>query len=361
MASNMLIVKMIHGTDIRRFTANTGLNWGSISKRAIEAFDLEKKKFKMTYVDDEGDKVTISSDEELAEAATYALSCAPAVLRLTVHCCGKGAHREAEDKSPAKDTPPAKDASPAEAMKAAMAAAAKAAKAATDAAPTTANEFTTFVDTIAKQLPAIYGQLPESVRQIIPHAELDIPATIAANLRANLGGAAGGANPQHDGFVTPHMSGAKEGVHEGVTCDKSGISPIVGSRYHLEGHNYDLCEAEYMKLDEKEKVLFRKIAPPGADAKDAATNEAATKEAATVGLHPGVSCDRSGMCPIVGMRFKLRGHNYDLCQAEFDKLPEGERSLYDAIPPPVTNIPGDWMANESAGWGRGHRGGWGSG
>ena len=53
------------------------------------------------------------------------------------------------------------------------------------------------------------------------------------------------------------------------------------------------------------------------------------------GFHPGVECDRSGMNPIVGMRFHLRGHNYDLCQAEYDKLSAAEQGQYEAIPPPV--------------------------
>jgi len=74
-------------------------------------------------------------------------------------------------------------------------------------------------------------------------------------------------------------------------------------------------------------------------------------------VHPGVECDRSGTCPIVGTRYNLRGHNYDLCQTEFDKLPEGEKAMYQAIPPPGAGCPwrpGPW------GW-RGSRGGMGMG
>ena len=55
--------------------------------------------------------------------------------------------------------------------------------------------------------------------------------------------------------------------------------------------------------------------------------------------HPGVTCDRSGMNPIVGIRFHLRGHNYNLCQAEYDKLSAAEKGQYEAIPPPG----GDWL------------------
>ena len=32
-------------------------------------------------------------------------------------------------------------------------------------------------------------------------------------------------------------------VHHGVRCDRSGMAPIVGMRYHLPGQDYDLCQA----------------------------------------------------------------------------------------------------------------------
>jgi len=56
------------------------------------------------------------------------------------------------------------------------------------------------------------------------------------------------------------------------------------------------------------------------------------------GVHPGVECDRSGENPICGKRFHLRGHNFDLCQAEFDKLGEREKALYDTILPPPKRL-----------------------
>jgi hypothetical protein len=58
------------------------------------------------------------------------------------------------------------------------------------------------------------------------------------------------------------------------------------------------------------------------------------------GFHPGISCDRSGMYPIVGMRFHLRGSepSYDLCQAEYDKLDVAEKGQYEAIPPPPPGL-----------------------
>jgi hypothetical protein len=210
----------------------------------------------------------------------------------------------------------------------------------------------------------VANQLPEAVRNILPHAELDLAATVAANLAGNINsftsnaanGFAGG-----DGSMRSHVSSAQEGVHEGVTCDKSGVNPIVGNRYHLVGHNYDLCEAEFEKLPEKEKALFKKIPPPGA-----------VDNSATVGFHPGVQCDRSGMTPIIGIRYKLRGHNYDLCEAEFEKLDDSEKAQYAAIPPPVIQSSataeminscngGPWRGHFRGGWGRGWGGAFGKG
>jgi len=52
-------------------------------------------------------------------------------------------------------------------------------------------------------------------------------------------------------------------VHPGITCDKSGMSPIVGPRFHVLGNDYDVCQAEFDKLPETERLLFVKIDRPG--------------------------------------------------------------------------------------------------
>lgn len=58
---------------------------------------------------------------------------------------------------------------------------------------------------------------------------------------------------------------------------------------------------------------------------------------APTGIHPGVLCDKT-MNPIVGYRFTRSGSNpsYDLCQAEFDKLPPEEQQRFDRFDPPIT-------------------------
>lgn len=332
-----IIVKIIHenkdGTDIRRFTSTTDLSWTDLNTRVLEFFEFEPKTFRLTYVDDEQDVVTMSSDEELKEAIALAVA-AGSTLRLNIKKLKAPKMATTTDAGTGTATAPRGT---------------SCARRPDHVPPDVAQ----FVETLAKQLPAAMGALPAALRKILPDAELDVAATIAANQAA-------AAGEQADRFcpLNPHGPNAKPGVHVGVSCDKTGMSPIVGNRYHLVGHNYDVCEAEFLKLDDKEKANFRKIAPPPAvpdakkpadeaDAKPYNCDEAAYESppnnppsATPRGFHPGVECDKSGMCPIAGMRYNLRGHNYDLCQAEYDKLPPEEQALYDAIPPPFVAPPG---------------------
>jgi len=66
------------------------------------------------------------------------------------------------------------------------------------------------------------------------------------------------------------------------------------------------------------------------------------------GIHHGVICDRSGMHPIVGMRWHMVGVDYDLCDAEFQQLPEGAKASFEAIPYPGAHpVPYEIDAAES--------------
>ena len=49
------------------------------------------------------------------------------------------------------------------------------------------------------------------------------------------------------------------GAHLGVYCDRSGMGPIVGNRYTLNGE--DLCEAEFQKLTPQEQRQWDCIPP----------------------------------------------------------------------------------------------------
>jgi hypothetical protein len=56
--------------------------------------------------------------------------------------------------------------------------------------------------------------------------------------------------------------------------------------------------------------------------------------AADKAAHPDHICSRSGMDPIVGIRYHKRGTDYDLCQAEYDQLSAKEQKQFEAISPP---------------------------
>ena len=50
------------------------------------------------------------------------------------------------------------------------------------------------------------------------------------------------------------------GLHPGVLCDRT-LSPIVGYRY-TDGAGYDLCQAEFDKLDVAGRRRLTRVAPP---------------------------------------------------------------------------------------------------
>ncbi|KOO29103.1 hypothetical protein Ctob_010494 [Chrysochromulina tobinii] len=95
------------------------------------------------------------------------------------------------------------------------------------------------------------------------------------------------------------------------------------------------------------KSIYQSTDAPIAKAAEMASAEMAEAEPTAVpkfaiadphfneGFHPNVRCDCSGMNPIVGMRYHLRGQDYDLCQAEYDKLSAAVQAVYEAIPPPA--------------------------
>jgi len=299
-----MIVKITDGKDIRRFTTSTNnITYSAIHKHTAEAFGLGPKDFKLKYKDDEGDQITMSTDAEIQEAVSITLKLDPPVLRLTLVNNSRPA-------SPARGAPAADP-----------------------------PDLAALFKNIKEQLPALVEQLPAAVKSMIPNAELDIAATVAATQEAMAAAAAGygGANPA----ANPDM----EGYHPNITCDKSNQSPIVGARYHMRGHDYDLNETEYNKLPEAEKAQFDKIEPTVFRYK--AKTNAPAHHPSPKGFHPGVSCDITGQTPIFGWRFHKRGENYDLCEAEFNKLSDADKANYEKIAPPM----GCWGGRGGGKWG----------
>jgi hypothetical protein len=52
-------------------------------------------------------------------------------------------------------------------------------------------------------------------------------------------------------------------------------------------------------------------------------------------VHLGIICDGSGMNPVVGTRYHLIDADYDLCEAEYAKVPGEEQTKYTAMEKPV--------------------------
>lgn len=51
-------------------------------------------------------------------------------------------------------------------------------------------------------------------------------------------------------------------IHYGVVCDGTNVGPIIGTRFHKIGEDYDLSQAEFAKLDEEGKQAFELIVHP---------------------------------------------------------------------------------------------------
>jgi len=139
-------------------------------------------------------------------------------------------------------------------------------------------------------------------------------------------------------------NGTVPALHFGITCDGSNQHPLLGKRYHKIGQNYDLNETEFVKLKAHEQKKYEVIAFPGAV--PVPVNNHILKELKSRPvLHHGVTCDGSNQHPLVGVRYHKIGHNYDLNEAEFLKLTPSEQKKYEIIsrpgatPVPVNNTP----------------------
>lgn len=109
-------------------------------------------------------------------------------------------------------------------------------------------------------------------------------------------------------------------AHTNVVCDRSNQAPLLGTRYHKIGEDYDLNEASFAELSEPEKQFFEIVLYPGA-----------TPVPYEPVIHYGVVCDKTNVGPIIGLRFHKIGENYDICQQEFANLDEEEKQKYELI------------------------------
>jgi hypothetical protein len=218
--SEMIAVKAVHGGDTRRFAYDPALKFAGLKEEVKARFGLTDDNLKLTFKDDEGELCLVTGDTELAEAVRIASTLKPPILRVHIEVLVEGVKaKNGED--------------------------------------------------------AVQDNLGESARQLL--AALEIPEEDALRFlsRTNLVEEAQKYRSfmpmlpmLFGGMCCPEPSAEKTDIsdasviHDGVECDKSGMCPIVGNRWNLPGHDYDLCEAEYQKLPAEEKVKYRKIEKP---------------------------------------------------------------------------------------------------
>lgn len=64
-----IVLKISFGDDLRRFPVREGLTYAQLHKEVADMFELQK--FRLKYIDEDQELITISSDRELNDAITY--------------------------------------------------------------------------------------------------------------------------------------------------------------------------------------------------------------------------------------------------------------------------------------------------
>jgi chemotaxis protein histidine kinase CheA len=83
MSDEAIIVKCTLGEDVRRFRVSYNCNFTEFVNTVGRLYKINS--FVLKYTDDDGDLITLTSDQELQEAFRFAKTLNPQVLRLTVH------------------------------------------------------------------------------------------------------------------------------------------------------------------------------------------------------------------------------------------------------------------------------------
>ena len=182
-----------------------------------------------------------------------------------------------------------------------------------------------------------------------PVSVKDAPSAEAEPATASTGTA---TTNQQDAVQDGEPGKEADEENDDVPCTSTSAAPSVEQRVELGADDDDDDE------DEDDEVAIRKAqeraraaAPPRCS--DAGGGGSSPPEP----IHPGMACDRSGQCPIVGFRYHLVGEDFDLCQAEYDKLPEEEQTRYEKIAGVVVPDADDVVMPSQAACGGGGGGG----
>jgi len=284
-----IIFKINHQGDLRRWTAGEStVSMDQLLDRTAQLFSLPRDDALLRYEDDEGDMITLANDDDLAEAVSVADLKAgnKLVLRLDVvspkpargasaaepssvrddprvkQLEAQAAKLEEEAKKAAKHAEKMAHAMEKEAKKAAKKAAKEAEKAAKHAEKAVHDAIPAFMATPAgamleQVITALTprGDNPGQGPPSTPREAMERLSDLVTQLATvpPTGSAPAPAEEPHEDAPA---------VHPHVTCDVSGMNPIVGPRFKKKGANYDLCEAEFAKLSLEEQAHFIRIDTP---------------------------------------------------------------------------------------------------
>lgn len=255
MASQPTAVKLhfVPTGEIRRVPIDICQHYDKLVFGFMTSIFGEHPDFTLQYEDDEGDVITITSDEELQAALQVAGDMSLKCLKLNVFPTKDSALTHTKNTS---KTEPQSRANRCQWKKTCGAGRRRKCSGPTMRGTNGVN------GSPLSELMGILSSLQQQAPADAAHPTACGEGTTSSPhpLAHILGGIAQGLAATSETFLNEMPP-----VHFGVTCDRSGMSPIIGTRFHLEGADYDLCEAEFEKLPELERLMFVKIERPGAE------------------------------------------------------------------------------------------------
>jgi len=84
MSEKNITVKSLYNNDIRRFPVSNICTWSNFIGILSKLYDTDIKSMRLTYRDEEGDDIAVTTDDELLEAIRLAQESHPPVLRLLI-------------------------------------------------------------------------------------------------------------------------------------------------------------------------------------------------------------------------------------------------------------------------------------
>lgn len=252
--SSSMTIKIYRGDDIRRFKMDLSEDpkegLVSLQNRVVSTFAFESTNdFVLKYKDDEGDLCTVQQPDEFREAVRMVEG---SLLRLWTYPAG---NQKTASRTTSKSSEERRDEK---------------------------QHVPEFLDPLLKAFNVSHSDVEKCLKGADCVKMLDVPiASLFENFqKAAQTNSQSGNNGDRCPFRQGHnrCGGFRKRnkgnpIHWGVECDVSGMNPIVGGRYHRMGDNFDLCEAEFQKLEDGEKLKYELIRFPGSQPEKAVTEK----------------------------------------------------------------------------------------